>query len=36
MADVNRLMKQFEDMRKMMKMAAGGKMRMPNMPKYRR
>ena len=32
MADVNRLMKQFEDMRKMMKMAAGGKMRMPKMP----
>ncbi len=34
MADVNRLMKQFEDMRKMMKMVAGGgKMRMPQMPK---
>ena len=33
MADVNRLMKQFEDMRKMMKMAAGGKMRMPQMPR---
>ena len=31
MADVNRLMKQFGDMRKMMKMAAGGNMRMPNM-----
>ncbi|MBR2961416.1 MAG: signal recognition particle protein, partial [Alistipes sp.] len=31
MADVNRLMKQFEDMRKMMKMAAGGKLRIPNM-----
>ena len=31
MADVNRLMKQFDDMRKMMKMAAGGNMRMPNM-----
>ncbi len=29
MADVNRLMKQFEDMRKMMKMAAGGKFGMP-------
>ena len=29
MADVNRLLKQFEDMRKMMKMAAGGKMGMP-------
>ena len=33
MADVNRLLKQFEDMRKRMKMAAGGKMRMPQMPK---
>ena len=33
MADVNRLLKQFEDMRKMMKMAAGGKMRIPQMPK---
>ena len=34
MADVNRLLKQFEDMRKMMKMAAGGKMGMPKgMPK---
>ena len=33
MADVNRLLKQFDDMRKMMKMAAGGKMRMPQMPK---
>ena len=33
MADVNRLLKQFEDLRKMMKMAAGGKMRMPQMPK---
>ena len=32
MADVNRLLKQFEDMRKMMKMAAGGKIRMPQMP----
>ena len=30
MADVNRLMKQFEDMRKMMKMVTGGKLRMPN------
>ncbi|MBQ5691869.1 MAG: signal recognition particle protein [Alistipes sp.] len=29
MADVNRLMKQFEDMRKMMKVVAGGKMGMP-------
>ena len=33
MADVNRLLKQFEDLRKMMKMAAGGKMRMPQMPR---
>ena len=33
MADVNRLMKQFEDTRKMMKMAAGGNMKMPRMPK---
>ena len=32
MADVNRLLKQFEDMRKMMKMAAGGTIRMPQMP----
>lgn len=32
MADVNRLLKQFEDTRKMMKMAAGGKLRMPKMP----
>ncbi len=30
LADVNRLLKQFEDTRKMMKMVAGGKM--PNMP----
>ena len=29
MADVNRLMKQFEDMRKMMKMVSGGKLKMP-------
>ena len=29
MADVNRLIKQFEDMRKMMKMVTSGKMRMP-------
>ena len=38
MADVNRLMKQFEDTRKMMKMAAGagGKFKMPQMPKFRR
>ncbi len=28
-ADVNRLMKQFEDMRKMMKMVSGGKIKMP-------
>jgi hypothetical protein len=33
MADVNRLLKQFKDMRKMMKIAAGGKMRMPQMPR---
>ncbi len=32
MPDVNRLLKQFEDTRKMMKMAAGGKLRMPKMP----
>nr|MBE6191424.1 signal recognition particle protein [Rikenellaceae bacterium] len=32
MADVNRLMKQFEDTRKMMKMVAGGNMKMPKMP----
>ncbi len=32
MADVNRLLKQFEETRKMMKMAAGGKLRMPKMP----
>lgn len=36
LADVNRLMKQFEDMRKMMKMAAGGKLRIPNMGGMRR
>ena len=29
MADVNRLLKQFEDMRKMMKMVTSGKMKMP-------
>ena len=29
MADVNRLLKQFEDMRKMMKMVTGGKFKMP-------
>ena len=29
MADVNRLLKQFEDMRKMMKMVTGGKLKMP-------
>ena len=29
MADVNRLIKQFEDMRKMMKMVSGGKMKLP-------
>ena len=32
MADVNRLMKQFEETRKMMKMVAGGNMKMPKMP----
>ena len=32
MADVNRLMKQFEDTRKMMKFAAGGMGKMPKMP----
>lgn len=31
LADVNRLMKQFEDTRKMMKTVAGGNMKMPNM-----
>ena len=36
MADVNRLMKQFEDTRKMMKAVAGGNMKMPNMPGRRR
>ena len=32
MADVNRLLKQFDDTRKMMKMVAGGGMKMPKMP----
>ena len=32
MADVNRLMKQFEDTRKMMKTVAGGNLKMPKMP----
>ena len=32
MADVNRLMKQFEDTRKMMKAVAGGGLKMPKMP----
>ena len=32
MADVNRLMKQFEDTRKMMKAVAGGNMKMPKLP----
>ncbi|MBQ3259981.1 MAG: signal recognition particle protein [Alistipes sp.] len=32
MADVNRLMKQFEDTRKMMKFAAGGMGKLPKMP----
>jgi signal recognition particle subunit SRP54 len=36
MADVNRLLKQFEDMRKMMKMVTNGKLRMPNGMKMRR
>ncbi|MFI3265144.1 MAG: signal recognition particle protein [Rikenellaceae bacterium] len=36
LTDVNRLIKQFDDTRKMMKMVAGGKMKMPNMPKGRR
>ena len=32
-ADVNRLMKQFEETRKMMKMVAGGNLKMPRMPR---
>ena len=36
MADVNRLMKQFEDTRKMMKAVAGGGMKMQKMPGMRR
>lgn len=32
MADVNRLLKQFEETRKMMKAVAGGNMKMPKMP----
>ncbi|MBR6655434.1 MAG: signal recognition particle protein [Alistipes sp.] len=37
MADVNRLMKQFDDMRKMMKMVTSGKMKIPKgMPGMRR
>ena len=36
MADVNRLMKQFEDTRKMMKAVAGGGMKMPKLPGMRR
>lgn len=32
MAEVNKLMKQFEDARKMMKMMTGGKIKMPRMP----
>jgi len=35
MADVNRLMKQFDEMRKMMKAVAGGK-KLPQMPGRRR
>ncbi len=36
LADVNRLIKQFDDTRKMMKMVAGGNMKMPNMAKIQR
>ncbi|MFI3328270.1 MAG: signal recognition particle protein [Rikenellaceae bacterium] len=36
MADVNKLIKQFEQTSKMMKMAAGGKLKMPNIPGMRR
>ena len=36
MADVNRLMKQFEATRKMMKAVAGGNMKLPNMTGRRR
>ncbi len=36
LTDVNRLMKQFEDTRKMMRMVASGKMKLPNAPKGRR
>ena len=37
MAEVNRLIKQFDDMRKMMKMVSSGKLRIPKgMPKMRR
>ena len=32
MAEVNKLMKQFEDTRKMMKAVAGGTMKMPKLP----
>ena len=32
MAEVNKLMKQFEDTRKMMKAVAGGNMKMPKLP----
>ena len=32
MADVNRLLKQFDDTRKMMKAVAGGNMKMPKLP----
>ena len=35
-ADVNRLIKQFDQTRKMMKMVAGGNMKMPKMPSRRR
>ncbi|MFR9495655.1 MAG: signal recognition particle protein [Rikenellaceae bacterium] len=36
LADVNRLIKQFDDTRKMMKAVAGGKMKMPKMPNGKR
>ncbi len=35
LGDVNRLIKQFDDTRKMMKMAAGGKLKMPNQQQMR-
>ncbi len=36
LADVNRLIKQFDDTRKMMKMVAGGNLKMPNMAKMQK